>query len=529
MLKEVKPTGLEAPASFISRFLRQGRNYSSLVGWYVYTIFRDPRRLIAAIILSFLHLGSQAAAIGTIYWYGRNMQKDGPVTIPYLKMSVNLRDQPELLWVVVIVSTICFVLSASFLYLSRGALLNLLQQHFARKLESLVLLTMRLPDARIRLASTLFMDFGVSGLGVGARRGAIMAMSFSTAITALIGGIGASVFMFWVDPTLTALILVSVVVAALFLYPLTLRAVRSAKDREKAQYAFKDELRGLNEKRGSVDQLELTMKTTDELARAFIMRRRILTEFVFAIEIGITVIVGLVVYYLAREALAGREQWAQFIAYIAAMRMALNGIGQPIRAFGVVSRFYPNLVRYHLFMKDMQRLATLKFGRVQRGDTVILGTLPNGDDVVVEAGECLALLSVDTTNELKLGLLGATAQESRLPLETTTFDPTSATPTDASIVIIKPSKLEKDGKSLRTLIAGQLADKVTLISYERPDAAGSFGEKRVLTCFEGELQRFAVLGSEQGDAVLQEFALKVAHGRRRKGYVDVDEEDEDDM
>ena len=70
---------------------------------------------------------------------------------------------------------------------------------------------------------------------------------------------------------------------------------------------------------------------------------------------------------------------------------------------------------------------------------------------------------------------------------------------------------------------------MTLISYDRPDAVGSFGEKKVLTCFEGELQRFAVLGSEEGNAVLQEFALKVAHGRRRKGYVDVDEEDEDDM
>ena len=58
---------------------------------------------------------------------------------------------------------------------------------------------------------------------------------------------------------------------------------------------------------------------------------------------------------------------------------------------------------------------------------MILGTLPNGDDVVVEAGDCLALLSVDTTNELKIGLLGATDQGSRLPLETTTFDPANAT------------------------------------------------------------------------------------------------------
>lgn len=529
MLKEVQPIALAGPMSFLSRFVRQGRNYSSLVGWYLYSIFRDPRRLIGAIVLSFLHLGSQGAAIGTIYWYGRNMQKDAPVTIPYLKMSVNLRDQPELLWVVVIVSTICFVLSASFLYLSRRALLDLLQQHFARKVESLVLLTLRLPDSRIRLASTLFMDFGVSGLAVGARRGAIMAMSFATAITALIGGIGASAFLFWVDAPLTFLILLSVVFAAFFLYPLTLRAVRSAKDREKAQYAFKEELRRLNEKRSSVDQLGLSVKSADELARAFIMRRRVITEFVFAIEIGITVIVGLVVYYLASEALAGREQWAQFIAYIAALRMALNGVGQPIRAFGVVSRFYPNLVRYHLFMKDIQRLETLEFGRTKRGDAVILGTLPNGDDVVVEAGECLALLSTDTTNEMKIALIGATVQGSRLPLEAATFDPTNATSSEASIVIVKSSKLEKDGESLRALLAGPLADKVTLIHYERPEAVRTFGEKRVLTCLDGELQRFAALGTEEGDAVLQEFALKIAHGRKRKGFVDVDEEDEDEM
>jgi ABC-type multidrug transport system fused ATPase/permease subunit len=527
MLKEVQPIALAGPMSFLLRFMRQGRNYSSLVGWYLYSIFRDPRRLIGAIVLSFLHLGSQGAAIGIIYWYGRNMQKDGPVTIPYLKISLNLKDQPELLWVIVIVSTTCFVLSASFLYLSRRALFDLLQQYFARKIENLVLLTLRLPDSRIPLASTLFMDFGVSGLAVGARRGALMAMGLAAAITALIGGIGASVFLFWVDAPLTFLILLSVVLAAFFLYPLTLRAVRTAKDREKAQYAFKVELRNIQEKQGSVAQLDLSMKSAGELARAFIMRRRVITEFVFAIEIGITIIVGLVVYYLASEALAGREQWAQFVAYIAALRMALNGIGQPIRSFGVVSRFYPNLVRYHLFMKDMQRLETLEFGRTKRGDAVILGTLPNGDDVVVEAGECLALLSTDTINEMKIALIGATVRGSRLPLETATFDSVNATSSDASIVIVKSSKLEKDGERLRTLLAGPLADKVTLISYERPEPAGSFGEKRVLTCFESELQRFAVLGSEESDAVLQEFALKIAHGRRRKGYVDADEEEDE--
>ena len=125
------------------------------------------------------------------------------------------------------------------------------------------------------------------------------------------------------------------------------------------------------------------------------MRRRVLTEFVFAIEMGITVILGLVIYYMASQALAGREQWAIFIAYIGALRMTLNGGAQAVRAFASVSRYYPQIVRYVLFVKDMQKINATEFAKVRRGDKLILGTLTNGQDVVAEAGDCLALLSLD--------------------------------------------------------------------------------------------------------------------------------------
>ena len=528
MLKEVKPTALAGPISFITRFARQGKNYSTLVGWYLYSIFKDPRKLVGAIVLSLLHLATQAAAIGLVYWYARHMESGAVFSVPWLDIDANLKEEPEWLWAIVIVSTTCFVLSACLLYLSRRALLDQLQHHFARRIEELVLLSLNLPDPRVRLASTLFTDFGVSGLGVGARRGAIISMSFATAITALIGGIGASAFLFWVDAPLTMLILVSVLLAALLLYPLTLRAMQSAKDREKAQLAFKDEVRKLNEKR-SAGQLATSLESADELSRAFIMRRRVLTEFVLAIEIGITIIFGLVIYYLASEALAGREQWAMFIAYIAALRMALAGVGQPIRAFGVVSRFYPNLVRYHLFIKDMQRLDDVEFARVRRGDAVILGTLPTGQDVRAEAGECLSLLSLDGINELKMALLGATIPGSASPVETMLVDPTDVGASKAGIAIIKSFKLDKDGDQLQALLQGELRDKVTLILYERPEAVASFGETRVLAVFGTALQRVAALASEEGEAALQEFSLKAAQKRRRKGYVDAEEEDEDDM
>ena len=64
----------------------------------------------------------------------------------------------------------------------------------------------------------------------GCQRGAITAISFAYAATAVVGGIGAAVFLLWSETWLTLLVLVFAGFAALFLYPLTLRAAKSAKN-----------------------------------------------------------------------------------------------------------------------------------------------------------------------------------------------------------------------------------------------------------------------------------------------------------
>ena len=140
-----------------------------------------------------------------------------------------------------------------------------------------MLLSLRLPDPRARLASKLLMDFGVPGLTLGCRRGAMTATSFANAITAVVGGFGAAIFLLRIDPMLTLIMLVSVGLAALLLYPLTLRAVQGAKDREKSQAAFKAEVRKLNEE-GIATETVASVKTVNEMARGWITRRRILTE-----------------------------------------------------------------------------------------------------------------------------------------------------------------------------------------------------------------------------------------------------------
>jgi hypothetical protein len=288
------------------------------------------------------------------------------------------------------------------MFLSRRQILNIVQEHYAATLERLALLTNRLPDARARLASSLFVDYGFGGLSTGARRGTLIVVSTATAITAMVGGLGAAFFLFRIDFALTMLIIISACLAALFLYPLTLRGVASAKKREKAQQSFRTELRQLAEKR-SLSEPAIAFKAAEDLAEAYLMRRRVMTEFIFAIEVGITVILGVVIYYMASQALAGREQWAIFIAYIGALRMTLNGGAQAVRVVASVSRYYPQIVRYVLFAKDMQKIDATEFASVQRGEKLILGILANGQDVIAEAGDCLAVLTVETFHEVEFG------------------------------------------------------------------------------------------------------------------------------
>ena len=530
MQKDVAANRLGKAHSALSKIARQGTNYSNLVWWLVSSALRGrTTRLVGTIALSLIHLAAQAGAIYAVYWYGRTMEQTGPARVPWLDIQINLKDQPEWLWVVVIISTICFVTSASFLYLARRQILNLVEVYYARKVEELVLDSLRLPDPRARLATDLFMNFGVGGLTTGCRRAAIIVISFVNSITAMVGAVGATFFLLRIDLSLTLIILIAVSLAALLLYPLTLRAVRGAKDREKSQAEFKVELRQLVEER-TVKQTVKSLRSADALASGYMMRRRVLIELVYAIEIGVTVILGLVIYYMASQALAGREQWAIFIAYIAALRMTLNGAAHAIQTFASVSRYYPQIVRYYLFTKDMQRIDDVPFAEVKQGDRVILGTLPNGEDIVAEAGSHIALVTIDPVRDAQYALIDARLPHSRAPIASAVLEPVTIQEGGPALALI--SQFSIDGKQdvfAAALAPGPLRDKVTLIVYAQPEKAGLFGETLVLTEDEGEFKRFAVLGTEEGEAALKEVALKLSAQRRKKrGIADPDDEDQDE-
>jgi ABC-type multidrug transport system fused ATPase/permease subunit len=525
MQKDVSASGTIKSETFLSRIWRQGRNYTTLVGWLLRRAFTGRHwQLAIAIVLSLLHLGSQAAAIYVVYWYGKQMEKSGLVTVPFLDIHVNLKDDPQWLWAIVAFATASFAFSALLLYLSRKQIMDMAEKYYARSLEQLVLLTLRVPDPRAPVATHLFETHGVGGLAMGSRRGALIAISFANAITAVIGGLGAAVFLFRIDLPLTLVIVVSALVGAIFLYPLTLRAVKSAKDREKAQEVFRAEMLALYDHPNSVHTAK-GLESADELSRLYMMRRRVLTELVFATEIGITIALGIVIYYMASQALAGKEQWAVFIAYIGALRMTLVGAALAIRAFASVSRYYPQIVRYYLFMKDMAKVDATQLAEVRRGDMVTLGTLHNGKDVALEAGSWVTLLTRRRMREAICVLVGAKLQRSGEPVASFIVDPTDVIVTSAGLALVSAKRLKPEDKKSENELREILKDKVTIVVAQESAKAGASGETHVLTEDDSELWRFALLGTEEADAALKEFTLKAASKPTRGDMAD-DEEDE---
>ena len=108
-------------------------------------------------------------------------------------------------------------------------------------------------------------------------------------------------------------------------------------------------------------------------------------------------------------------------------------------------------------------------------------------------------------------------------MATVIIDPAKGWPDDGSIALLEATKLDKDAGQFLTLRGDAFRNKVTLIVYRDAAKAGSFGEECVLTFFDSEFQRFALLGTEEADIALKEFVEIKARSKRRKMGVDDEE------
>lgn len=523
MMLKVVDTG--KPLTFFTRAATQGRNYTKLVGWLLHWAFAGRvTTLIGSLGLSGLYLAFQAGGIYAIYWYARQLETGHTVHVPYFGFELAARNEPALLWAIVILACICFVASASFQFLSRRLIFEVVEQRYAKALDEVAREAARLPDARARTASRLLMTSGLAGITAGCRGGVLTTVIFCNAISGILGGVAAALFLFHIDTPLTLVILLAALVGALFLYPLALRSARFSKDRERTQSAFQREARQTQAEFQGLSE----MKTPARLSGAHLGVLRVNTEIIYALEIGKTLILSAVIYYMASEMMAGRQNWAILIAYIGALRLVLMACSQAIRAYASVSRFYPQISRYHLFVKDVQHLESTNLANPAQGDWIVLGELVTGSEVRVKAGDCVAMATRDPLRELQFAMLHARVLNSNAPLGMGILNPANQSIV-AALVFADAAQLASLGERALARLRSALATKVTLVIHRDIGTVGSFGEKEVLLVEGGKFQQLVTLGTPEANSALEEYARHALEQKQRHEFEDetVDEDEGD--
>jgi hypothetical protein len=479
--------------------------------------------VFAALVFNVLYLAGQMGAVAVIYGYAHLVEKGTQFKVPGTAISIE-PNGPELIWIVVSLSALLLLASGLFQYASRRIVCRIVEDYLADSLKELIVAEARLPDPRARMASRMLLQHGFYKILGGSRRNGLIAVIFFNASVGAIGAVTALAFLFAVEPLLTFMILLGVVLGALTLYPIALRGVRFAKMREQTQAALNRDLRELFES-GLGAELGHTLSTPREFAYAYMGRRRVVAEFTFVIGAALTVILAMVVYYVAEQALDGSASWATFIAYVGALRLVLAGCSQLIRAFAGVSRFYPQLVPYYAFVQDYRKIDQCPLATVKRDERLNLGSQANGENVIVPVGTRIALATADTRHQVKFALLDAKVASSGQPVGTTLFKPGRCVNTEAGLVLVEVAKFDGAPDGAASL-HGSLGDRVALIVHRSSSTVGSFAEVMLLTIEHGSIQRFISLDSTECEVIMKEFDRKASLRATDRSFGD-DEDDGD--
>ena len=341
----------------------------------------------------------------------------------------------------------------------------------------------------------------------------MIAVILASAIPTTIGGVAATSALLHADMQLTLSILGASCVLAIILYPFALRGASLARFQENSQSAFRQQVRRLQDELSVAATAETV--TSSDMARGYFARRRVANEFAFVTSTMTTVLLGLVLYYLASNALAGRAEWAIVVVYIGALRIVLDSIAALMRAFAHVSSCYPQLVRYYLFANGSLDLARNELGTLQCGEKLALGTLPDGQSIVVPAGTRLALLTTQSAREVRYALLQASCTSKGMPLGSTVIGPATGTRHEVSIAIFQTGSTAASCEETQWLDS-LLTNRVGVFLHHSPSMVGAFGERYLLTLKAGKFRSFQGLGTEASDAELARFKQHASSARRNE-------------
>jgi hypothetical protein len=507
------PKVFTVPLHVVRLFLVRGKNYLRLVGWLLHRSFRGRRSTLTGLLAqSLLYLGGQWAAILLLYWYARVKQGEAPFPDGWF-VGISLPAEPMLVWSVIALAAACLIGSSFFLYLSRSVVLRVVERDYGRSLVQLLHFAKRLPDPRAPVASRLYAEHHLGGLNSGCRLGALTAIHFCNAFAPIASGVAALVVLTLVDPWLTFLLLSAAASWVLLLYPLSLRAANLARRRERARHAFRLEAHEIL--RQPAAPVPDALQTAQDLACAYLGRRRVSNEMQFLVQIGAILIAAVAALYMAYSILSGHGDWPIFIAYLGGLRLALAGSFQAAVTFASVSRFYPEIARFFLFMESARQIDERPRANLAREEAIVLGRLPSGGDVAVGSGERIALLSDASPLELQLAFLEARSATTNMPLHTAVLQSMDEDPAGAPIVVAKPELLHEHKLLQDDRQTGPACEPPLLIVWHRdPATVGAHGETKLLVVTGQSIEAFARIGTEECVRAIR----SIDDGRRSTGH-----------
>ncbi|SCC79480.1 ABC transporter ATP-binding protein [Saliniramus fredricksonii] len=411
----------EGLAGAASIFLTSGRNYTSTILSLLRSVTESQRKkLLTGLFIGGLYLAGQAAALFIIYWYAQLLQTNTPVTFPLIAYESLPRQDVRLLALVTVSAALLFSGSVLFLFLSRAITLAVTRAWLAVRLDAIARISTRLPDSRAAGASRLVAESGLSSVANGCKRSTIAVIGLLNSFVPIVGALGAAWLLIWIDPFLTAILLGGIAVWSLLLYPLTLRAVRFTRMREKAQAAFKDEARNLSPD-PALQPYEL-MQSAVDIAAAYMGRRRVTSEIMLVTQVGVAGILAVAIFYVTTGMMRDDADWAIFIAYIGALRITLSGCSNGIQAYARVSRYYLEISRYQEFTQDVKGMDEREFGSVAPGDMLEIGKDGEGRARLLPAGVRVAVMGLEKPQDGPVVLVDARLLGSRMPLKSAIAD-----------------------------------------------------------------------------------------------------------
>ncbi len=351
----------------IANISKQSRKYFRIANWLLRdTYFRPPfQRPLIILILSSLRLLCQVSGVAILYYYA-NALKDGNIFTLY-GLSYAARESFVLMWIIIITSSLLFILMSVCQYFSRTVAIAMAchyEEIFSRRAFNIV---SRLPDPRVPNLNELILQNDILKIGSDARRAGMTVRIIGYGVPQMISGVIALGSIIIIDPVLTLLIGSMMGLVFLGQYPANLRGAKFSDVFEKTvQQASRASTKLI---RKMVSSQESESAKSDRIAllysehglkkaiHAFGSRLKVIEESTLITQIGSAIVLSVAVFSIGSRLLNGNANWGLLLIYLAALRATLTGIVSIGRLMTNVSRFYPQLVRFHHLLSGEALLA----------------------------------------------------------------------------------------------------------------------------------------------------------------------------